>query len=902
MVNTIKNIVSYLKFDTWGFLAIANFLICVISGIFLAIPYDVNQPFNSIAQMLLTNPGASFIRNAHYWSAQLFLVFTILHIWEYLKSEKTKKLKNGIWLRLVISLFFIFYVMISGFILKADMDSQQAHRIIQSLAESLPVIGNLLAYSLIGREGSLQILYVHHIATATIFLIIIILEHTKTIWTKARTFFIATIIISALSFLFRAPLHNNITPVVKGPWYFLGLQEILHWMSNPGWLLLILLGLLVLIYFIPKIKLPGAGILRRIILYTFYIYMALTTIAYFLRGENWEWDWQMRDVYFPFGIREINFKPLPDTLILSLTNMPDERESCVICHHNMKGFTASHNPQAVGCVACHLGDPYTFDKDVSHHNMVNIPGNLTHAARTCGTSKCHPEITERIQNTMMTTLSGIVSVDRFVFNEIDKPGKLSRITEIGHSPADRHLRDMCANCHLGNPKIEYGPVTELTRGGGCNACHLNYPDKKFETGEEFKTDLSYHPQLSLNISNNHCFGCHSRSGRIATNYEGWHETQLEKEDVKDWEGFRQIEDQRIFEFVSADVHHQSGMECIDCHNSYELMGDGNLYMHEEFQVKIQCKDCHFNHQPKTITASALDSETRKIADLRKYSDNRHFLKIEKSGLAMVNTFVDEAGNKWLISKNSGKLFPMIAPANDCSRGNAHNALTCDACHTAWAPQCIGCHNSYEKNSAGYDLLNNKHITGTWVEYTGKFLSDPPVLGIDEREEITDGAKRMVSTFINGMVLSIDVESFDGDSKDEIFHRLYAPTVAHTTSREGRSCKSCHNNPLAIGYGRGKIDYKITDGKGFWTFAPQYAPNKFDGLPEDAWIGFMQEGIGWTATREGVRPFNTAEQKKILRVGACLTCHADNSEIMLESLMDFEKSLKKISGECVLPSW
>jgi len=902
LTNIIKYISSFLKYDTWGFLAIANFLICTLSGIFLAIPFDVNHAFDSIVRMLLTNPGASFLRNVHYWSAQLFLVFTILHTWEYLKSSKTEKVKNGVWLRLVISLIFVFYVMISGFILKADNDSLQARQIIGSLAEGIPWIGGLLAYSLIGKEESLQILYVHHIATATIFLAIIILEHAKTIWTKGRTFFITALIISVLSFLFRAPLHDNITPVVKGPWYFLGLQEILHWMSSPEWLLLILTGFLALTYFIPKLKPKKATIFRRIVLYSFYFYFGLTAIAYFFRGENWEWDWHTQDVYFPFGINETNFGQLPDTLLMSMAEMPDETESCVVCHHNMKGFTPSHDPQAVGCVACHFGDPYTFDKDESHRDMLKIPGNLANASRTCGTTECHPEITARIQNTLMTTMSGVVSVDRFVFNEIDQPGQLSRITEIGHSAADQHLRDMCANCHLGNPKTDYGPITETSRGGGCNACHLNYPDRKYYPDKPFKIDLSYHPQLSIEVSNNHCFGCHSRSGRIATNYEGWHETQFEKEEVSDWENYRQLEDQRIFEFVKADVHHESGMDCIDCHNSYELMGDGNLYKHEELQVKIQCADCHFRGEPETLTLADLDSETRKIFDLRKYPEDRRFLKIEKSGLAMVNTFVDEGGKKWMVSKNSGKVFPLKAPADDCTRGDAHKDLSCDACHSAWAPQCIGCHNSYEKNTEGYDLLDNQFKTGTWVEYTGKFLAEPPVLGVDTRKEIVGDDGRMIGTFINGMVLSIDKESFEGKQSDEIFHRLYAPTVAHTTTRQGRTCKSCHNNALAIGYGRGKLDYKIDGENGTWKFTPKYAANKHDGLPEDAWIGFLQERTGYTATREGVRPFSIAEQKQILAVGACLNCHADNSEVMEKGLEDFESTLQNVSGSCVLPEW
>jgi len=906
MPHSWRKIKAYMKPDTWGALALANFLVCAFSGILLAIPFDVNKAYYSIVAMLLTNPGGNFLRNLHFWSAQLFLVFTILHTWEFIKAESALKLKNGVWTRLVVGLLFVFYVMISGFILKGDLDSLQAQRILSALVSSLPLVGKLLSYSLIGEEGDFQILYVHHIATATIFLIIIIFEHFRTIWTKARTFFITVLAVSVISLFFRAPLHDNLSPVVKGPWYFVGLQEILHWMSHPGWIFLVMMVFLLIIWFIPKMKPVITLILRKTVYYSFLIYLFLTGVAYFFRGENWQWDWKMQDVYFPFQIKTIDYKGTQDSLITNYLNLSGKKEGCLVCHSGMTGFSASHDPLALGCAACHLGDPYTLSKNQAHQKMILIPGNLENSSRTCGTAQCHPEIANRIQNSLMTTMSGVVSVDRFVFGESDKPGVQAHISKISHSLADQHLRDLCANCHLGNPKTEYGTITQLSRGGGCNACHLNY-------SAEAKADLNipqkagkvwkFHPQLSVNITDDHCFGCHSRSGRVATNYQGWHETLLDSVDVDDWTQFRQFEDKRIFEKKNEDVHHQKGMICVDCHNSFETMGDGNIYLHKEFLVQVQCEDCHFEDTPETILSSSLDQESGKIAQLRKYPADRQFLVYQKSGKAILNTFVDDDGKKWLVAKNTGKVLPMISPADICSRGKAHENLSCDACHTAWVPQCIGCHNVYEKKTPGFDMLENRDKMGTWVEFTGKFYADAPVLGVDERQEMTDSKSKRISTFTNGMVLSIDLQSFDSKSEtNEVFRRLHAPTAAHTTVRQGRTCKSCHNNPLAIGYGRGIMEF-ISGGKtGKWKFTPQFAPNKHDGLTEDAWMGFLGEAKGLTSTREGVRPFNITEQKRILEVGACLTCHEEDSKVMLATLDDFDGLLNRLTVKCKKVVW
>ena len=510
----------------------------------------------------------------------------------------------------------------------------------------------------------------------------------------------------------------------------------------------------------------------------------------------------------------------------------------------------------------------------------------------------------------MTTMSGVVSVDRFIFNEADKPGVLSNINEIGHSPADQHLRDLCANCHLGNPKTELGPITQLSRGGGCNACHLNYSEEalseldKYNYQQPRDTILNHHPSLSLNITNDHCFGCHSRSGRIATNYEGWHETLYEEAEIAGQKGFRLLEDKRVFEYVSDDIHHAAGMDCIDCHNSYEAMGDGNKYIHEELQVKISCEDCHFTAQPDWGIQDEMDSETSKIKQIRGYPEDRRYLVQKKTGKFLVNTFLDQFDKPWFITKNSGNSLSLAPPASVCTESQAHSDLSCNACHSGWAPQCIGCHNTYEPNSEGYDLLENRFKQGSWVEFTGRFFPDPPVLGVDERTEIASPNTRQIGTFVPGMVLSIDMDGFDHNDNgaSEIFQRLHAPVSAHTTTTKGRSCKSCHNDPLALGFGRGKLDYIIDGEFGRWEFTPRFAANKYDGLPEDAWIGFLRNPGGKFATREGVRPFNVAEQKKIMTVGACLTCHNEESTTMKQSLYDFENLLKNLSEKCRLPEW
>ena len=891
--------------QTFGTLALAMFWIVLLSGVMLAVPFDVKTPYLSISNIMVSNPWASLIRNAHFWSSQFFLILSLIHLYDHFHYKEKIGLKKGMAFRLSLGVLIIFLAMLTGFLLKGDSDSEQARQILETLAERIPLIGKSLAFSLLGDTGSFQLIYVHHIATFTVFITIIMVEHSRKFWPSATDFILSFLAVLVVSYFFSAPLHDNLNPTVKGPWYFVGFQEILHWLSHPEWSLLLFLALLILVYIVNAEKGKAVFTSKRTLLVFTGIYLVLTIIGLFFRGERWEWT--------PPGAPDYNYSVLhnfksprvkfnPEFTLNDATASPviqGRKESCLACHTETHGFTDSHSPDAIGCFSCHGGNPFATGKNQSHRNMNLIPGNLATAKQSCGTTQCHPEIAERVPNGLMATLSGMISVDRFVFNEQDNPDILTNVHQLKNTAADEHLRNLCVRCHLGNPKTEYGPVNESSRGGGCLACHLNYSSAaEKDLLENSGTLLKTHPEISLKVSNNHCFGCHSRSGRISTSYEGWHETTLEANQMPDSSNYRLVEDSRVFTKEPEDVHHKLGLECIDCHHSYELMGDGNLYAHEEDQQDVQCIDCHFNGKPLTVAAENLDNESAIIAALRFGNiSNKQFLKTHKQGHALINTYV-ENDSVFFLTKNTGKKMVMKSPAKVCTRDEAHSSLSCSSCHSAWAPSCIGCHNAYDPNEPGYNMVTNREKMGSWVEYIGDYNANLPALGMRTSEN-----KKEIIPVVPGMVLTIDKKSYTGNKNDStIFHRLFAPAAPHTTSAKGRSCKSCHNSPVALGFGAGQLSYQILKGEGKWIFNPKYENDPHDGLPADAWTGFLQNRKGTVSTRKNVFPFDVEKQKKILTVGACLTCHDENSKVMLQSLNDFEALLKTRSKKCVLPEW
>ncbi len=492
---------------TLGTLALAMFWMVVVSGIFLAIPFDVKSPYLSISNIMVSNPWASLIRNLHYWSSQSFLIFSLIHLYDHFHYKEKIGLKKGIAFRLSLAVLIIFLAMISGFLLKGDSDSQQARQILQTLSERIPFIGKSLAYSLLGNPESYQLIYVHHIATFTVFIAIAMVEHSRKYWPPILDFVLSFAGTVAVSYFFSAPLHDNLNPAVKGPWYFVGFQEILHWLKHPEWSLLLLAAILFLVYLVNSGKGKTMFYSKRTLLLFTAFYAVLTIIGLFFRGESWQWTnpWINNYSYSVLhNFKTPKVKLSPEFTLEQAISSPiiqGRKESCLACHTETHGFTKSHSPQAIGCFSCHGGNPFATGKSQSHHNMNLIPGNLATAKQSCGTTQCHPEIVERVPTGLMATLSGMISVDRFVFNEQDNPDILTSVHNLKNSPADEHLKNLCVRCHLGNSKNEYGPISEASRGGGCLACHLNYSDEaKNALAQNTGDIIDAHPEISMKIT------------------------------------------------------------------------------------------------------------------------------------------------------------------------------------------------------------------------------------------------------------------------------------------------------------------------------------------------------------------------------------------------------------------
>ena len=77
-------------------------------------------------------------------------------------------------------------------------------------------------------------------------------------------------------------------------------------------------------------------------------------------------------------------------------------------------------------------------------------------------------------------------------------------------------------------------------------------------------------------------------------------------------------DGRNYSHIMPDVHFAAGMECIDCHTSREVMGEGYASPGLYGQLEIGCDDCHGNGLEGPRFATAWREHEQPVREARQY--------------------------------------------------------------------------------------------------------------------------------------------------------------------------------------------------------------------------------------------------------------------------------------------
>lgn len=541
-----------------------------------------------------------------------------------------------------------------------------------------------------------------------------------------------------------------------------------------------------------------------------------------------------------------------------------------------------------------------------------------------------------------------------------------------------YIRTDCQRCHVGvkgrNRRGDF-------RGMGCAACHIPYNNaglyeggdktvKRDESGHAMvhsiqssrKTKVVVNNRVYSGIPHETCVSCHNRGKRIGVSFQGLMEFPYGSPFTA--EGQKQPKlHTKFYQFIQDDVHHrlksregnpEGGLLCQDCHSTTSLHGNGNITGTLLANIEIECSDCHGTatlypwelplgwgdefgreldmNKPRGVTTELLENQLKFATT---YPPQDGYLLTTRG-----NPFgnVVREGAKVTVHSASGLDFevPTLKSINLANkwqnpkdaiaakvRAKGHlEKLECYSCHSAWAPQCYGCHVKVDfsggKTATDWVAAGNTHFPdghtaesirgakppvapgvayGKTSENRSYLRWENPVLGIN--------GEGRVSPLIPGCQQITTVVSPEGETlvQNKIWRTLpnlegggdqgqrgldMAPSTPHTTDRQARACTSCHATAKALGFGTHNGRYlrgytngiyvDIMDEKGqLVTKTAKFQISPVPDLPMDLDQVVTRKDeqlqtVGHHWPLDG--PLSKDVRDHMERIGVCISCHKD----------------------------
>ncbi|MDO8948284.1 MAG: cytochrome b N-terminal domain-containing protein [Desulfocapsaceae bacterium] len=228
-MNDILKKSALLRTVKWGEWSLITLFISVLSGILVAFQYDPATPLYSTGSLDLLVPFGDYFRSLHFYSSQLFFLLTLIHLWAIF--ERADTYSRAQWIRLTATLPVALLLLFTGYVLRADSTGASAGLIAENIITAIPGVGttlNDLLFSI--TDDGMKRVYVNHVIGFGIIWGILAWEHLRKYRTSFRDHPLLTAIILLCCLLTAAPFDPEKLGVfhINGPWFFLGLQELLR--------------------------------------------------------------------------------------------------------------------------------------------------------------------------------------------------------------------------------------------------------------------------------------------------------------------------------------------------------------------------------------------------------------------------------------------------------------------------------------------------------------------------------------------------------------------------------------------------------------------------------------------------------------------------------------------------
>ena len=268
--------------------ALATGLISIGSGLILVFQY---RPFDNVfvqVETITTHiPYGWFFRRLHFLSGESCVVLTLLHVLDHFVRGNDRRVSLAEWARLWLASALAFFLLFTGYVLKGDKEGLLAGTILRNLVASIPLIGQSLGSVFIGSGPDFFFFpYLWHCWLGPLALGFLLGTHIRS-WLPRGNFMLIALLLCSLGALF-IPLPLALPPEAMvqeayGPWFFLGLQEMLKYF-DPLWAGVIWPGSLALIFLgLPLTRGRGRQVCRQCLCLVLAAYTVLTLAVYVQR-------------------------------------------------------------------------------------------------------------------------------------------------------------------------------------------------------------------------------------------------------------------------------------------------------------------------------------------------------------------------------------------------------------------------------------------------------------------------------------------------------------------------------------------------------------------------------------------------------------------------------------------
>ncbi|MCL2791029.1 MAG: cytochrome b N-terminal domain-containing protein [Desulfobulbus sp.] len=271
----------WLEAHRWGGGALISFLLSLGSGIVVALQYDYATPFYSTSTIELVVPYGSFWRGLHYYSSQAFFLLLLAHLAVVLWKNEDTVFQRGPWLRLCATLPCGLLLLFTGYVLRGDATGEAAGAIAEHICLSVPLIGRQLNNLLFDLSGSgLRKVYVQHVIGLVALGFVAAWPHLRRYGAQWRSHLVLVLVITLAAVAVPAPMEPNRFGLllIAGPWFFLGLQELLRWLPPLVAGVLIPLAPLLLLFWLPAAARARARAFTLLAIGCWLIFYAACTV------------------------------------------------------------------------------------------------------------------------------------------------------------------------------------------------------------------------------------------------------------------------------------------------------------------------------------------------------------------------------------------------------------------------------------------------------------------------------------------------------------------------------------------------------------------------------------------------------------------------------------------------